>query len=81
MNNDMTFEEYINDLMDRGFALSSEYNPGDYRLWIRVRKGDAASIGYIDPRDHLTFKIVVWNMIKDLVNNVEKLLEQEGEKV
>lgn len=82
MNNDIIFEEYIKNLTKRGFDLYVEYTAMDNRLWIGIRKDGASFIDYIDnPGDHLTFKIVVWNTIENLVNKVEKLLKQKGEKV
>ena len=82
MNNDMTFEEYIKNLVKRGFDLSIEYRAMDNRLWIGVRKDGASFIEYIDnPGDYLTFKIVLRYTIENLVNKVEKLLEKEGERV
>lgn len=81
MNNEMTFEEYIKNLIERGFDLSIEYRAMDNRLWIGVRKDGASFIDYIDnPGDYLTFKIVVWNMIENLVNKVEKLLGKKGKE-
>lgn len=72
MNNNITFEEYIENLTKRGFILSIEYREMDNRLWIRVRKDHEFFIRYIDnPGDYLSFKIVVWDTIKDLVNNLE----------
>ena len=81
MNNETTFEEYIKNLIERGFDLSIEYRAMDNRLWIRVHKDGASFIDYIDnPGDHLTFKIVVWNTIENLVNKVKKLLGKEVER-
>ena len=82
MNNDMAFEEYIKNLMKRGFNLYVEYKAMDNRLLIGVRKDGASFIDYIDnPGDYLTFKIVLRYTIENLVNKVEKLLEKEGERV
>lgn len=82
MNNDMTFEEYIKNLIERGFDLSVEYRAMDNRLWIGVRKDGASFINYIDnPGDYLTFKFALRYTIEHLVNKVEKLLEKEGERV
>lgn len=82
MNNEMTFEEYIENLMKRGFNLSVEYSASDNRLWIKVRKDGASFIEYLDnPGNYLMFKIVLRYTIEDLVNRVEKLLKQKGEKV
>ena len=82
MNNETTFEEYIKNLTKRGFDLYVEYKAMDNRLLIGVRKDSASFFDYIDnPGDYLTFKIVVWNTIENLVNKVEKLLKQKGEKV
>lgn len=82
MNYDMTFEEYIKNLIKRGFDLSVEYRAMDNRLWVGVRKDGASFIDYLDnPGDYLTFKFVLRYTIENLVNKVEKLLKKEGERV
>lgn len=82
MNYEMTFEEYIKNLIKRGFDLSVEYRTMDNRLWVGVRKDGASFIDYLDnPGDYLTFKFVLRYTIEHLVNKVEKLLEKEGERV
>lgn len=82
MNYDMTFEEYIKNLIKRGFDLSVEYRAMDNRLWVRVRKDGASFIDYLDnPGDYLTFKFVLRYTIENLVNKVEKFLKKEGERV
>ena len=82
MNYEMTFEEYIKNLIKRGFDLSVEYRTMDNRLLVGVRKDGASFIDYLDnPGDYLTFKFVLRYTIENLVNKVEKLLEKEGERV
>ena len=81
MNNNITFEEYIENLTRYGFIFSIGYRTMDNRLWIEVRKNGASFIDYIDnPGDYLTFKIVLRHTIENIVNKVEKLLGKEGER-
>ena len=82
MNNSITFEEYIENLIERGFDFYVGYTAWDNRLRIEVRKDGASFIEHIDnPGDYLTFKIVLRRTIENLVNKVEKLLKQEGDEV
>ena len=81
MNNETTFEEYIKNLVKRGFDFYVGYMAGDNRLRIEVHKDGASFIEYIDnPEDYLTFKIVLRHTIENIVNKVEKLLGKEGER-
>lgn len=81
MNNDITFEEYIENLTKRGFNFYVEYRAEDNQLRIGVRKNGASFIEYIDnPGDYLTLKIILGRTIENLVDKVEKLLKQKGER-